>query len=62
MKTLERVNYCNHCGREVVEISTKSAKFKGVCLHCEITYKVVDGVLIQKNSTAHQLSEAMMNK
>lgn len=61
MEKLNKVKNCNHCGKEVVEISTKSADYKAVCLHCEITYKLKDGVLIEKNSNAHQLTEAMMN-
>lgn len=49
---------CEHCGRELVEISTKSADYKGVCVGCEVTYKVVNGVRSVKTSTAHQLVEA----
>lgn len=61
------MKYCLSCGRPLVEITTKTAAYKGVCLNCEMTYKVMEeGVdkdqMILKTSTPSQITEAAINR
>lgn len=60
------MKYCLSCGKPLVEITTKTALYKGVCLSCEMTYKVMEECngkdqMILKTSTPSQITEAAMN-
>lgn len=61
------LQYCPCCGNKVVKISTKTAIFKGVCLDCEMTLKLVEEepgkeVIKLTTSSPSQMTEAAMNK
>lgn len=61
------MKFCSSCGRPLVEITTKTAIYKGVCLNCEMTYKIIEEGLgeesIQaKTSTPSQITEAAISR
>ena len=61
------LKYCSCCGRPIVKITTKTAIYKAVCLDCEITYKLINGVSGSEmikfaTSSPSQMTEAAMNK
>lgn len=64
---LMELNYCPGCGNKLNRITTKTVKYKAVCLDCELTYKLMQeterGEVIKlKASSPSQMTEAVMNK
>lgn len=60
------MKHCLCCGRPLVKISTKTAIYKGVCLDCEITYKIMTEAsgreyVKSRTSTASQITEAAIS-
>lgn len=61
------LKYCACCGEPLVKITTKTARYKAVCLDCEMTYKLIEEepgreVIKLATSSPSQMTEAAMNK
>lgn len=61
------LKYCVCCGNPLKKITSKTARYKAVCLDCEITYKLIEEetgreVIKVSTSSPSQMTEAVMNK
>lgn len=59
------LKFCPSCGSKVVRITSKSSKYKAVCLECELTYKVIksenEEVITLRASSPSQMAEAAIS-
>lgn len=62
-----KLKYCPLCGHKLVQITTKTALYKAVCLDCEMTFKLVEKepgkeIIKLASSSPSQMTEAALSR